>query len=325
VKFSKYPSITNHYMTDDINYVKSKMPENTVFVVQEKAHGANLSFWCNKDEVLVAKRTGFLLESDNFFPKQINDLMIRFKSKIIKVYNDLQKQMSEEIEEFVIYGELIGGSFKNKQDKDSIRVQKGVEYCPFNEFYGFDIRVNDTYLGQVRCEAIFEEIDMLYAKTLFKGSLDACINFDTKFNSIIPKQLGLDSIINNTIEGTVIKPYFDALTNKRFVVKKKNDEFKEKSSKKRRPQKAEELNPEASACFDEMSKYVTMNRLNNVISKIGQVDRSHFGQLAVDLKNDVLEEFGTLTANKDDNKKILKMLSKLVSKTINDYFNNRSQ
>ena len=42
--FKKYHSIENSYRTEFINRIKGHMFWNETFIVQEKAHGANLSF-----------------------------------------------------------------------------------------------------------------------------------------------------------------------------------------------------------------------------------------------------------------------------------------
>jgi hypothetical protein len=66
--FRKYNSIENSFHKDFIDRIIDEGFHNKEFVVQEKAHGANLSFWTNDGNSFQAgKRTGILEEDENFY------------------------------------------------------------------------------------------------------------------------------------------------------------------------------------------------------------------------------------------------------------------
>ncbi len=91
--------------------------------------------------------------------------------------------------------------------KNASKVQKGVAYCPDNRFYAFDIQVNcERFLDVGDCNKLFEGTNMLYAKTLFEGSLEECLAHSNEFDSTIPSQMGLPTLSPNICEGVIIKP-----------------------------------------------------------------------------------------------------------------------
>jgi len=80
-------------------------------------------------------------------------------------------------------------------------------YSPDNCFYAFDILVdNNTYLDIDETNKLFEQEGLLYAKTLFRGSLEEALSFPNAFDSVISGQLNLPAITPNICEGTIIRP-----------------------------------------------------------------------------------------------------------------------
>jgi len=109
-----------------------------------------------------------------------------------------------------------------------VRIQKGVFYSPKNDFYAFDIRINqEEYLNVEEANEYFKTIGLFYAKTLFKGSFEACLEHSNDFNSKIPKWLGLPEIEKNICEGVIIKPVKSRYFNNgaRVIFKNKNEKW----------------------------------------------------------------------------------------------------
>ena len=55
--FKKYNSIENSYQIEFLNEIKEQGFNDLEYVVQEKVHGANLSFITNGKDIISAKRT----------------------------------------------------------------------------------------------------------------------------------------------------------------------------------------------------------------------------------------------------------------------------
>ena len=89
-------------------------------------------------------------------------------------------------------------------------IQKGVFYTPNHDFYAFDILIHneleDKYLAVDEVNSLFEKVGFFYAKTLFKGTLNECLNYPNDFQSKISGWLGLPQIEDNICEGVVIRP-----------------------------------------------------------------------------------------------------------------------
>jgi Rnl2 family RNA ligase len=151
-------------------------------------------------------------------------------------------------------------------------------------------KVDDT-------NAFFEAENFFYAKTLLQGNIDECLQYPNAFQSRIAEWFGLPPIDDNICEGVVIRPveptYFR--NGSRLLLKSKNSRFAEnKSVKKREPTLFVE--PSYSEPLKELlpvaEEYVTENRLNNVVSKIGHVSvPKDMGKLIGLLSKDALEDF----------------------------------
>lgn len=328
--FKTYNSIENAYQTRVIDQIKLQGFGNEVFIVQEKVHGANFSFFTDGKGIKIAKRTAFIEKDEKFY--NAHQILERYRKNVIDVFEKV-KTIYPNIETVVIYGELFGGGYKHKeveQVKDAIKVQKGVEYAPHNEFYGFDIKLNGTtYLDTDLVNQIFKETGFFYAKILFQGTLDEALKFPNVFDSKIPAWLGLPEIEDNMCEGTIIKTlktkYFG--NGSRVILKNKNEKWTEKSKmvKKDRPaQKEVHFSESAQNLWEEIQKYATSNRLNNVVSKIGEFEPKMIGKIIGLFAQDILEDFEKdfpqvfLSIEKEEHKRINKKLNSLVINIIKE-------
>jgi len=323
MQFRKYNSIENAYRKIYVEEVREAGFFDEVFVVQEKVHGANLSFITDGKAIQTAKRTSLLEENEKFYNfQQVRD---RRAEQILAVFDKVQARYPET--EFIsIYGELFGGTYPHKEVekvKGSIKIQKGIYYAPYNDFYAFDIRINnEEYVNIEVANAIFEEVGLLYAKTLFKGNLEACLAYPNAFQSVISQWLGLPQLTQNIAEGVVIKSVENLTlsTGARIIFKNKNGKWEEKV---RREKKAPiVLSDGLVALQKEIADYVTLNRLNNVVSKIGTVTPKEFGKVIGLFSKDVLEDFHKdysqeyESLEKKEQKMLTKSLNKLASELV---------
>ena len=329
MKFKKYPSIENSYRKKIIDTIIEQEFDQGDFVVQEKAHGANLSFWYDGTNFQSAKRTGFI---DNDF-YDYEGVEKKYTKYIIDLYQ-LLKNDGYDFEILVIYGELIGGTYPHKdvlKDNSATRIQKGIFYAPHNDFYAIDMTL-DGHLQDIDTFVKYmEQGGFLYAKTIFRGSLQDCLSYPNKFQSQIYKWLDLPEIEDNCCEGTVIKPVKPAFfrNTERVILKNKNEKWAEKAREKKRPPKAKPVySDEVNKLCEALDLLVTQNRLRNVISKIGAIQKSEFGKLMQAFSKDCLEDFNTDHASefqqldKKEQKYITRNLNNTCSKLIRADFMN---
>ncbi len=326
--FKKFTSIENSYNQEFISKIKADISAGEEFVVQEKAHGSNLSIWSDDGiNFKMAKRSGFLLEDEQFYNHQM--LLKKLTPNLIKLWADLSVNIT--LESMALYGEVIGGVYPHDdvtKNKAAIMVQKGVFYTPNNEFYAFDLLVNRSYFLNIEAlNKLLESTGFLYAKTLLKGNLEAALQYSNIFQTKIAEQLGFPDIENNTCEGIIIKTINDVRRNngQRVILKNKNEKWSEKEKVGRRVKVVVEISEPVKALQNEIALYVTENRLNNVISKIGEVSPKDFGSLMALLSKDVLEDFlkDNAKAMNDLDKKESKQVNKSINKKVLELVKNR--
>ena len=120
--------------------------KNATWVVTEKVHGANFSFFNRHGNLRVAKRRGILNTNDNFFSFQ--QLVSRMRSQMMALFGSLQAELhptvAPEYKTFIVYGELFGGGYPHpnvEHTVDTPLVQHGVYYSPNIHFCAFDIGI----------------------------------------------------------------------------------------------------------------------------------------------------------------------------------------
>jgi len=143
---------------------------------------------------------------------------------------------------------------------------------------------------------LFEKHGFFYAKPLFSGTLDECYNYDIKFNSVLPKQLGLPKLAKNQCEGVVIKTIEPSYTfsGKRRIFKKKNERFAEVNPKVEKTlyeviRDREKENVER--CYEEIDRYINDNRMDTLRSKIGEFDMERKNEVSELYCADVMKDF----------------------------------
>lgn len=293
-------------------YHFSKM-EKLKWVVTEKVHGANFSFTYENGNLKFAKRKEYLNWTDDFFGFQL--VVNKLEDDILRLF----EQLSNEIfgEKYIVYGELFGGKYPHEDInaiKDLHAIQTGVYYTPSIEFCAFDIAIethgsdSKYYLDYESSLTYFKKFGIFHAKPLLIGRFNDAMNFNIRINTTIPKEFGLPELQDNLIEGVVIKPFNQIDNNTLFtrpIIKLKNPEFDDEDKFHEAEKwsfipnvssKTEDL----SFIVDELSKYITKNRLESAISKIGNLDMNN--QLRIsEIKTEFLEDIITDFNENNDN------------------------
>lgn len=331
MEFKKYNSIENSYQTEVLEQIIKHGFEKETYIVQEKVHGANFSFHTNGTEVKIAKRSGFIEENEVFYNAQT--VAKNYHERVINLFSKVKERFPE-TKTITVFGELYGGFYNHPKvtiKKEAIKVQKGINYNPENDFYAFDIKINENeFLDVELANEFFETIGFFYAKTLFKGSLKEALEYPNEFNSLIPAWLGLPVLENNVTEGVIIRPekthFFG--NGSRVVLKNKNEKWSEKSK-----DRSERISPEtvtlsetAENVWNELQRFLTTNRLYNVLSKEGEFTPKMMGKLlglfAQDALTDFIKEHSIAfeALGKEERKLITKRLNQRASKLIKEEF-----
>ncbi|MCP5108953.1 MAG: RNA ligase, Rnl2 family [bacterium] len=325
----KYSSIENTYREQFIEMIKDEEKNGGQWVVSEKIHGGQLALYYDGNELKSSTRTQFLEPGQDFF--NYEKVVEQNADKIKKLYDILKKE-NDDISAVIVYGELFGGDYPHPdvpKVKNAKRLQKGVAYHPDNLFYAFDVRVDGKFLSVDECNRLFEAADLFYAKTILRGTMEECLNHSDTFPSKISGWLGLPPIEDNIAEGIVIKPVEPQFLRigERVILKAKNEKFKERKAVKKRPKKQPVLLTEAGEkLLEELRSMVTENRLQNVLSKMGEmpypVPKDYFGQVMKAFNDDIWEEFNKdfeqpfIELDKQEQKKISKMLNQDASQLV---------
>lgn len=329
--FVKYTSIENSYREEFLDRIKSHGFWGQEYVVQEKIHGANFSFYTeNGIDFKSAKRSGTIEVGEKFHNYEL--ILEQLKPNLIRIWDELKIKYPT-LKQMNIFGELMGGSYPHKsvpQDNHSARVQKGIFYSPKNIFYAFDILINgDQFLPIDEINYFFEKENLLHAKTLFRGSLKECLKYPNSFNSTIPAELGLPELENNICEGVIIKPVEPCFFKNgvRVILKNKNERWSENTKFHKTIKKVEPLPEKVVKLQEAILTYATENRLNNVISKIGEINYQDFGRVLglfnKDVYDDFIKDFHHITdeLNKKEMKAVTKSLGRVSAKLLKSKIN----
>lgn len=293
MKYTKYNDIENSQRTAFMDKIYKQGRSGGTWVVTEKVHGSNFSIRYDGKQFLCGKRTSWLTGPDNEFFNYTKVLQSH-KNRIEALYNHLKSELKLEFDTMTLYGELFGGSYphpKVKKVSDAIKVQAGIWYSPFNEFYVFDMMLDDEYVDYDIVVDALDSFNFLYAGPLFTGSLEECLEYENKFQTKIPSILGLPEIENNICEGVVIKPN-DArfMGHSRVILKNKNEKWKE-TGKKTKVRSEFKFSDKGQDMLDTLFTYITENRLKNVLSKEGKIDHTMFGYLMKKFTEDIMKDF----------------------------------
>eukprot|EP00529_Nitzschia_sp_RCC80_P016189 CAMPEP_0113501130 /NCGR_PEP_ID=MMETSP0014_2-20120614/32775_1 /TAXON_ID=2857 /ORGANISM="Nitzschia sp." /LENGTH=673 /DNA_ID=CAMNT_0000395667 /DNA_START=47 /DNA_END=2067 /DNA_ORIENTATION=- /assembly_acc=CAM_ASM_000159 len=309
--FKKYSSIENSYREAHVDKCMTAIALGHCvddFVVEEKAHGANFSFYFDGSELKTACRSVFLSNDGEAFSKS-HLVKQKYAGAIKELYSLLGFTTGSSIR---VVGELIGGSYNHPEvpaQRNLPRIQKGVDYCPGHEFYAFDLSVLSddkgkwyTTMDKLEMNKLFEQVGLLFARPLFRGTLKDCLAFGNTFKNHIPEWLGLpEHPDENLAEGKVIKPvHYACLGNgERIILKDKTESFAEivfgkaRDKPQRSNGKMDDISDKGADLLRKLLAYATENRLQNVLSKMPETPTTakDCGRLCGLLSQDALEDF----------------------------------
>lgn len=273
MKHTEYSKIHNSYQGKLIDFIKQEFPKEVmepVWVVSEKVHGSNYSFWSDfyhqgHAYIKAGKRSGFILDDEKFFSHE----------QAFDRYSESVWLMSRKLKcDLVVFGELFGGYYDGVSRGKA--VQKGVQYTPDNEFLAFDIaRVRGetlTYVPHDEFETMCDEFNIPRVPTIFKGTLTEALSFINEFPTTIPELYGLHELKNNSCEGVVIKPIklLFLASGERVILKNKNDKFKEINNIPKHKGQASVISEEILKVITAIRTGITDNRMDNIVSKYGE-------------------------------------------------------
>ena len=303
MEFKKFSSLENTYRQNLIDKVQYEGKDGGLWMATEKIHGANFSFWCDGVEVKVASRTQFV--DGTFFNCQA--VINRYSQGI------LDWCTRNNIQDFVAYGELYGKG-----------VQKEVEYGE-RDFRAFDIVIDGVVQDKLSAVSIAKHCGLLFSPVIKVGSFKECLEIPNTFQSWLTPDEFMDN--ENFAEGLVIEPVNPAYLNNgsRIYFKNKTEAF---SEKKRQPKEKQvfELSEQESELMNSLLEYNTPQRVQNVLSKFGQVTNKDFGKILGLTTQDLLEEFTKETevepkvVAEDNWKQFSKLLQAEVSKVVRSEF-----
>jgi Rnl2 family RNA ligase len=292
----KYPSLINHYRKKELD--KFDINEDETFVISEKIHGSNVSIRFNSDGSVDWYSRNNKITGANFYNAET--IFEYFKNEHTKILSYAIKHNID----VILFGELYGGN-----------VQSGVYYGNEKNLAFFDLAVVENDVVEFRSPEVtfsfFNFFDVPVVPILKTGSITECMDYDIEFNSkLTPK--GYDK--ENLCEGVVIRPYFRNITSnqgKHFIIKKKNEKFKEKQ-KKSKPKV--ELSDDVKYWVDVFSQYIHPERLQSVYSKYGKIESyddigKYIKLVLEDAKETFLAEEETFNES-DFEKKDLKVIYK---------------
>ena len=320
-QFHKYPSIENAGLTCFIDKIKLHGYADESFCITEKIHGANTQICYNlkTNEFSYGKRTCFLEDEEKCY--NVQNIFESIKENIINLSKRLLSFTKKDIENVVVYGEIFGGFYpheKVEKDNSATKVQKGVYYSPKNEWRAFDIAytmTEDSKFQFLSGKDFFEICKETGIKTVplltVASSLSEALEYPNDKQSVVPQQLNLPPIEDNIMEGVVIKPWNSDfwMGQSRVIIKNKNTKFSEKAHVKKINIQFE-VPENVKTAIEEVSQFITEERVNNIISHLGEITAKDIGKViglaAEDVLEDYKKEFNTLNLLEKEEEKMVK-------------------
>lgn len=315
INFTKFPSLENTYRQKEIDKI-IMMDIKDKWVVTEKVHGANFSFWVYKDlksdkiDIKCAKRSGWIEDGEKFF---------NYKLVLEKYRPMLEKLRDDQLDDFVIYGELYGGN-----------IQNGMCYKLEQDFVAFDMRwINEDGslslpLNKLKVLTLDEYYNIPVTPLIgVYDSFEEALSVEESFTSklIRPDFDGKD--VHKEAEGIVIEPDTAVYepNGSRVYLKKKTKRFLEKGGKPNIKSKSPVVLQESvKVKLEEALVFLNHNRFDSVVSKIGEVSIKDTSKvmglltqdIIVDMEKDLEQPVDSWFETKGEKQLFMKNLQKTV-------------
>ena len=346
MKFKSYSEIENSYNGKFVRELREQGFDdpNIEYVCENKIDGSN--FQCSLDEndnFIVGKRSQLLGRDDTFqnYRKAMQNEDVENKLRLIKA-NIAQSFPVPEKFVFTVYGELCGGMYRHpdvEKVKNAQRIQGRIDYHPDNMWIPFDMAIRAPgdenkilyLLDQDDVVRYCKLVGLPYPIILFRGTLDACLNFPVEFIDKTGNILwNLPVIDENISEGVVIKPNHACWmrNGQRVILKNKNERFKERTCKGPKEKKENiPLTELETKYFNLAEEFITESRMMSVVSKIGELNEKLFGlflgSFLKDLWNDFDKEYADEVHELEENTSVdefsFPKIKKHISKEVSDF------
>lgn len=268
MEFKKFSSLENTYRQSTVDKIVYEALDQGKWIATEKVHGANFSFWFDGVVLKVASRTQFV--DGTFYDCQ--GVIDKYSNNIKEGYFS-RFQLGTSL---VIYGELFGKG-----------IQKEVIYGD-KDFIAFDVCVDGEPVDYDTMKTICSECGIPVVPVLGLGTFKDMLKIDNTFRSLLTPE-GFEG--DNTAEGLAISPvtpkWFS--NGSRVWLKNKTSVFSEKKNTSTKT--VVELPEEINALTESLLEYATTNRVNNVLSKVGNITNKDFGRVLGLTIQDMLEEY----------------------------------
>ncbi len=267
--FLRWPSIVNTYRQENIDWWTERFPDllHEQYVIMEKLHGSNFSWAFDIDGSVSPFSRHGALEGKGFGSGGIDALKIAH-AIVLDRFRELALSTGRT---YNLFGELFGPG-----------MGKGVKYGDEKRILYFGLMID----GELQPPSIFLDLmneDEVVPVLDIVDGLQAALAFDPNLDS---KILSLE---DNVCEGVVIQPYNKVYKiQSTFILKKKNDAFKERES----APKVRVVDEEVEGLNEDFRAYITENRLQSAFSKHGPIESpEQIGQYIRIIMDDAKEDF----------------------------------
>lgn len=315
MNFLKYPSLKNHYVLGKSRRILYAY--NDVWYSTEKIHGANISIIVSKDtdKVGLAKRSGFITIDDKSFNG--------FKTWVAEQGNELVDSMKsflnwEGVTQVHAFGEYFGAKVQKMNYEICKKGQVDVKL--FNIILEYD---NGTIHYVVSRDMVDKYIPTEYLVP---------VSSKKTLKELVEGDLETQSIYGGISEGQVYQPLKGYIINEDFHfygVKHKTKEFAEVSKSPKSPKEKVEYTPEFLNLVEDVSRYITGNRLDNVISHGDfELENKNIGNIMLAMKQDIVKEYLNEVETNYSDKDIFSAVNKnnsLIALLIKESIANKNQ
>lgn len=294
--FRKYPSLINHYAIGKSNQVLNHLDDN--FYRTEKIHGANASYILTSGgQEFYAKRSQIIdeNESDKLFtslPQYVSGSIKQSAKDVLDCFSNIGDHV-------IVYGEFFGSGIQHTQY--NIAKQRQKTFKVFSVFVCDQSSENKStlVLGYDDLQDFFNKEDLV-----------PIFGVNTLRNWLNTPLID-ESVLGGFSEGYVYhyfyRHYIDE-THPFFSVKHKTEKFKE-VSRIPKEKKAPDFSSKELNVREDLARYVTKNRVNNVLSH-GEYELipQNIGKIMKLVKDDIIKEYSFETYKDIRNIDLTKLL-----------------
>lgn len=332
--FKVYEHIEQHYREKFVTAVQESAPNDEIWYATEKIHGSNFSWLIGSStvrteiEIKRARRGNFLGDTEEFYGSLA--VLKKYRSSLVKFYGLCQDRLERKNIVLQLVGEIYGGSYPGATSLTKTKaVQKEIKYCPDVDVRLFDVMIDGNYQNYLEMIPLLDQCQLPYCQVQHQGSLEEMLKLDPMFPTTIPALYGLEPIENNDAEGYVLKPViarfiqFSEDSTERVIFKLKNPKFSEKDEVTKAvgdndlTTSTKVLVPLADNLQVTTLSYINQNRMDNVMSKMTEIEKKNKGKVIQGLIRDVIDEvMRDLTDSGQLTEEIKKSVQTLIKKQV---------